>query len=113
LDYSTPFFKVGASGYYANNFSDGSYDFLRDFLTGQSLQKAFKNSTKIWTDIEFESSHPDEYSMLYSIASRPGGGTATQITYTNGVKKVETIQSSKAYNIAYVGYPNFTIRDMQ
>jgi hypothetical protein len=113
LDYSGPFFKVGASGYYANNYRSGGYKFLQQFLNGQPLQQVYKNSTKIWTDIEFETSHPTQPSMFYSIASSAGGGTATRITYTNGIKTEETIQSSKGYEIAYVGYPNFTIRDMR
>ncbi len=112
-DYASPFFKIGASAYYANNFTDGVYNFLKDFLTGVSLKQAYLNSTKTWTDVEFEETFPIDIKKFYSIASTPGGGISTRTSYTNGVKTVEQIENPKSYEIAYVGNPEFSIKDMK
>lgn len=111
-NYAYPFFEVGASAYYANNYGDGAYNFLNDFLSGVSLKNAYLNSTKIWTDIEFEEYFSRDRAKSISIASRKGGGIATRTSYINGVKKVEQIPSPKAYDIAFVGYTGFSIRNM-
>jgi hypothetical protein len=110
--YAYPFFEIGASAYYANNFGNGVYDFLDDFLSGITLKQAYLNSTKTWTNVEFEEVFSRDNTKSFSIASRPGGGTATRTTYTNGVKKVEQVKSPKGYKIAYVGKIGFSIIDM-
>jgi hypothetical protein len=110
--YAYPFFEVGASAYYANNYGNGVYNFLNDFFSGISLKNAYVNSAKTWTDIEFEEAFSRDRTKSISIASSKGGGTATRTTYTNGVKRVEQIQNPKAYEIAYVGETGFSIRDM-
>lgn len=43
------------------------------------------------------------------------GGISTLTTYTNGVKKVKKVKkvpASKEYEIAYVGFSIFSIKDM-
>jgi hypothetical protein len=110
--YAYPFFETGASAYYANNFWYGVYDFLKDFLSGTTLKQAYLNSTKTWTTVEFEEPFSKDPAKYISIASTPEGGTATRTTYTNGIKKVEQIKSPKGYKIAYVGNPEFSIRNM-
>ncbi len=107
LHYAYPFFEIGASAYYANNYVAGCYDFLEDFLSGIPLKKAYETSTEIWTSIEFEEPFEKDRTKLFSIASRPGGGYSTRTTYTNGVKTVAKIKASKSYSIAYVGAPDF------
>jgi hypothetical protein len=111
--YSYPFFKVGASGYYANNYGNGAYNFLSDFLSGITLKQAYLNSAKIWADVEFEAPFPGYKGKSFSIASTQGGRTATRTTYSNGVKKVEEVKSSKGYGIAYVGNSEFSIKEMR
>lgn len=113
MHYANPFFKIGAAAYYANNYGNGAYNFISAFLKGESIQQGYTNSTKIWTTVEFEAKFPKDTSKNYSIASSKGGGTATKITYTNGVKKVEKVVNPKSYDIAYVGRPLFTIREMK
>lgn len=110
--YAYPFFEIGASGYYANNYQSGVYNFLVDFLSGTTLKQAYLKSTEAWTNVEFDEQFPKDTSKSYSIASSPGGGTSTRTTYTNGVKKVEKMKTPKEYEIAYVGRANFSIKDM-
>lgn len=111
--YAYPFFEIGASAYYANNFGDGVYHFLNDFLSGTTLRQAYLTSTKTWTKIEIEETFSRDDTKFISIASTPGGRMATVTTYTNGVKKVEKVKDPKGYKIAYVGNPGFSINDMK
>ena len=110
--YAYPFFEIGASAYYANNFGDGVYNFLTDFLSGVTLKQSYLNSTKKWTNVEFEEVFSRDTSKFFSIASTPGGGTGTRTSYTNGVKKVEQVEVIKGYSISYVGKPGFSILDI-
>lgn len=107
-----PFFEIGASAYYANNFWNGIYNFLDDFLSGITLKQAYLNSTKTWTNVEFEEVFSRDNTKSFSIASSPGGGTATRTTYMNGIKKVDQVKSPKGYKIAYIGKTGFSIIDM-
>jgi hypothetical protein len=111
-DYSKPFFDIGASTYYANNFGNGCYNFLDDFLSGVQLKQCFTNSAKDWTEIEFTKPFVFNKIMQISIASKKGGGITTHTTFINGEKKVEERKSLKTYEIAYVGIPTFTINDL-
>jgi len=112
-EYAYPFFEIGAAAYYANNYQNGVYNFLTDFFKGKTIKDAFVNSASTWTDIEFDVPFNRYTNKNISIASSAGGGMATRITYTNGVKKVETVPSPKSYSIAYVGDPNFSINDQR
>jgi hypothetical protein len=112
-NYSYPFFSVGASAYYANNFQKGVYNFLNDFLSGLNLKQAYVNSTRTWTNIEIDETFSRDSGKSISIASSNWGGTSTRTTYTNGVKRVETVPSSKQYDIAFVGNKNFSILNMK
>lgn len=111
--YASPFFQIGASAYYANNFQDGVYNFLNDFLAGEPLKKAYQKSAEEWTTIEFDEPFSSDSKKFSSIASTPGGGTAIRTTYINGVKKVEEVKSPKSYEIACIGNPEFSIRFMK
>lgn len=107
--YSNPFFKIGASAYYANNFGSGVANFLNDFLSKESLQNCFNTSAEMWTDIECDKTFSKDPSKNIGIASSKGGGISTVTTYHNGVKTVKQVEASKSYDIAYVGSPHFNI----
>lgn len=111
--YANPFFRIGAAAYYANNYGDGVYDFLNDFFSGLTLKDAFVKSAEDWSQIEFEENFSKDVSKRISIASSSGGGISTRTSYVNGVKKVEQIRSPKSYDIAYVGSPEFSVRNMR
>jgi hypothetical protein len=110
--YAYPFFEIGASVYYANNYIGGCRSFLKDFLEGSSVKLSYENSINFATTIEFEESFNGFTGKKYSIASSKPSGTSTRITYVNGVKKVETIPSSKSYDIAYAGFAELQISDL-
>lgn len=112
-DYAQPFFKIGASAYYANNYGEGCYSFLENFLAGMALKKAFDLSASLWTTVEFEEPLEQDKSKNFSIASSKAGGMSTKTTYTNGVKKVTKVPTPKEYNIAYIGAAGFTIEKMK
>ena len=110
--YASPFFKIGASAYYANNYGGGVEGFLRSFLNNESLQNCFTQSAELWTDIECNKTFSKDPSKNIGIASSAGGGTSTVTTYHNGVKTVKEVENSKSYDIAFVGPPNFNIQMM-
>lgn len=112
-NYSYPFFSVGASAYYANNFQKGVYNFLSDFLSGLNLKQAYVNSTKTWTNIEIDETFSKDAGKSISIASTNWGGSSTRTTYINGVRRVETVPTPKQYDIAFVGNKNFSILNMK
>lgn len=111
--YANPFFKIGASAYYANNYGDGALNFLTDFLAGVPLKKAYLNSALDFDTVEFDEALPMDKNKTYSIASNDGGGFSTRTTYVDGVKKVEKVKSPKEYRIAYVGNSEFSIKNMK
>ncbi len=111
--YASPFFEVGATAYYANNFENGVFNFLTDFLSGTALSIIYRKSTETWTTIELEEPYSADKTKFFSIASTKGGGTAIRTTYINGVKKTEEVKSPKSYEIACIGEPEFNIRRMK
>jgi hypothetical protein len=111
--YAYPFFEVGAVAYYANNYGNGVYSFLKDFLSGVKLGEAYKTSATTWTTIEFEEPFSRDNTKSFSIASSSGGGTTIRTTYINGVKSVEEIPTAKGYKIAFVGSKEFSVKDMK
>ena len=107
--YSNPFFKIGASAYYANNYGSGVSGFLKNFLSKQNLQNCFSISAQMWTEIECDKPFSKDSSKNIGIASSEGGGVSTVTSYHNGVKTVEQRATPKQYDIAYVGSPSFNI----
>jgi hypothetical protein len=110
--YASPFFKIGASAYYANNYGGGVEGFLQNFLNNESLQNCFTQSAELWTDIECDKSFTKDAAKRIGIASSAGGGTSTVTTYHNGVKTVKEVETAKSYDIAYVGAAGFSISAM-
>lgn len=110
--YAYPFLEIGASAYYANNFWNGAYDFLNDFLSGITLKEAYLNSKSSWTNVEFEEVFSKDKTKSFSIASLPEEESQTSTSYTNDNKKVKKVKLHKRYSVAYVGKPGFSIIDM-
>ncbi len=110
--YANPFFKIGASAYYANNYGGGVEGFLKNFLAKETLNNCFTKSAEMWTDIECNKTFSKDSSKNIGIASSAGGGTSTVTTYHNGVKTVKEVENAKSYDIAYVGAAGFSITAM-
>lgn len=111
-DYARPFFKMGIGCYYANNLGDGCLDFLKDFFDGKPVKECFTNSASTWCKIEKASPTSVGVGLEISIASTNWGGISTVTTYENGVKKEKQVPSIKEYDIAYVGNPAFTLKNI-
>jgi len=107
--YAKPFLEIGASGYYANNYTNGVYEFLEDFLRGTNLNDAYNTSIGSWSAIEVNESLEGYNDKKIVIAARDSGGMATRTTWVNGVKTVKKVKSAKSYNVAYVGNEGFSI----
>ena len=108
-DYSYPFFGIGASCYYADNFTGGVDLFLTEFLNGKSVEECLKTSAK-YPDYK-KSFKFDNKKQIY-VSSNQSSGMITHTTYVNGIKKVKKIHSYKQYDIALVGNPNYNIKDL-
>jgi hypothetical protein len=111
--YATPFFKVGAVAYVANNYSDGIFGFLVDFLDGTALKLAYENQTEPWSEVLFNQPFPSYPDKMFSIAASEGEGTSILTTYINGKKTQKEIVSHKKYDVAFVGPSEFTIHDIR
>ena len=112
-DYAFPFFSCGADAYYATNYIGGALDFLKGFLEGDAIGDGYRKSASGWTEIEFEKPYDRDPLKSISVASRPGGGTTTLITYTNGKRSTRQIPVVKGYNIAYVGESGYSVKRMK
>ena len=111
-EYAKPFFSIGASVYYANNYQDGCLRFMEDLFEGKTLEESYLEAVHPWNTIEFSRSFPSYSDRTISISSNPGGGKATRITYINGVRSEEEIIAPKGYDVAYAGPPGFTLSDL-
>jgi hypothetical protein len=108
--YAYPFFSVGASVYYANNYVGGVYGFLTSFFKGKSLYDAFDISLDGFSKLELDTPFSKDKSKQICLGASDSGGITTRTTYTNGVKKVEKVKSVKSYNVAMVGDKSFNLK---
>jgi hypothetical protein len=110
--YAYPFFDIGASVYYANNYTGGCKSFIKNFLDGKSVQDCYNSSLYSFITVEFQDSFSGYLGKDISVASSKPSGTVTRTTYTNGVKKVEQIPACKSYDIAFAGDPDLVISSL-
>lgn len=113
-DYAQPFFSVGASCYYADNYEGGVDLFVSEFLKGNCIADCYK-STIGYGFVNPEYCKPfslDTKKQIY-VSSSKGQGIVTVTRYENGKKRVSKIPAFKEYDIALVGNPNFSIKDLK
>jgi hypothetical protein len=112
-DYSQPFFSVGASCYYADNFDGGVNLFLNEFFKGRSIAECYKATSGYdVTNPEYKKTFAYDNKKEIFISSHISSGITTQYSYVNGKKKVKKYQSFKSYDIALVGNTNFNMKDL-
>lgn len=111
-DYSGPFFKIGASCYYSSNMVGGCVGFFMDFFAGKTLRQCYESSAKFAAEIEISQPYRHDKNKQISIASTDWEGTIQVTTRSNGVETVNKTPATKQYNIAYVGNPDFTLKDL-
>lgn len=112
-NYALPFLNIGAAAYYANNYTTGVQGFLGDFLGGMSLGAAFANQVYYSLTVELDEPYEFDHTKRISIASSPGGSKYVLTTYVNGQKIIKEGISPRGYDMAYVGKPDFSLRDME
>jgi hypothetical protein len=112
-DYSQPFFSVGASCYYADNFGGGVDLFLNEFFKGNNIAECYKSTTG-YDIVNVEYNKPfafDAKKQIY-VSGHISSGIKTVTSYVNGRKTVRKIHPFKEYDIAMVGNPNYSIKDL-
>jgi len=112
-DYAQPFFAIGAACYYADNFGGGVDLFLTEFLSGRTIAECYDISIKAsFVMPEISKIYRPDTEKQIAVSSTIGSGSVTYTSYNNGVKTVKEIPSFKGYDIAFVGKPRFTIKEM-
>jgi hypothetical protein len=112
-DYSQPFFSVGASCYYADNFGGGVDLFLSEFFKGKNISDCY-NTTTGYGEVSNAYNKPFTYDInkQISVSEHMSYGIRTVTSYVNGRKTVRKIPPFKEYDIAMVGNPNYSIKDL-
>jgi hypothetical protein len=112
-DYAQPFFIIGASCYYADNYGGGIDMFLTNFLAGKTINECYETTTKMpLVHHEIAKPFAPDSKKQIAISSNKSEGVTTLYTFENGKTTRKKIPSFKNYNIAYVGNPTFTIDDL-
>ncbi len=113
-DYSQPFFSVGASCYYADNFGGGVDLFLNEFFKGNNIAECYK-STIGYDIVNVEYNKPFAYDAKKQIyvSGHISSGIKTVTSYVNGRKTIRKIHPFKEYDIALVGNPNYSLKDLK
>ena len=112
-DYSKPFLKIGASAYYANNYSGGCISFLNDFFEGKIIKECFDNSISWSAKLHIDRYYRYANSKSIAIAGSEGHGNVTMTTYRDGEKTVKVVPASKSYSIAYLANPRYSISTLK
>ncbi|MBM78141.1 MAG: hypothetical protein CL846_06635 [Crocinitomicaceae bacterium] len=111
-DYAEPFLKLGASTYYANNYSEGCISFLKNFFEGQSTKESYDNALSWGVNLHVNKTYMYQPNLKIAISGSSGGGNCTVITTENGIEIKKQVPCSKSYSISYVGSPYFDIEDI-
>lgn len=112
--YSYPFFKMGASAYFASNWSGDVVKVLNNLLNGLTLQESFEKAIGSWNEQEFIGEHQIDRSKTIGIASSysPGTTTVTSNSY-NGSSwstRTESRDNFREFNLAFAGDSNYKLK---
>jgi hypothetical protein len=112
-DYALAFVKLGAGGYYANNYSGSVIPFLEAFFEKKTIKEIYETEASRFCTIETIRKYSYDSAYEVSVASSNfSTGTVTRTTYVNGTKKTEKIPVFKSYDVAFVSRPGFSIEDL-
>ncbi len=114
-DYAEPFMKLNAGCYYANNYNRSVIPFITDFFNGIPVNKIYRKYANKWDKVELVKKHKTNPLYETGISSRMPTGNGYTTLYTmnsNGKVIEEKIKEHKSYDVAYVGLPNYIIKDM-
>ena len=113
-DYAQPFFSIGASCYFADNYTGGVNLFLTEFFNGKNIEECYKASTNYGAvHTELKKPFTNDNKKQIFVSSDKSEGVTTHYSYENGKKTVKVIPTIKSYDIALVGNPSFSIKDLK
>ncbi len=92
-DYFKPFLNLGSAAYFANNYNDCLTSFFTSLLERKNIVDIFKSETADWNRIELIQPLKDN------------------LNYHIGLSSTDS-WSFRSYEIAFVGIPSFTIKDL-
>lgn len=101
--YAEPFIRAGAADYFAVNFIGDGYDFLEQYLAGESPKSIFNEQASSWSKLEMLTAWKRMKGYEIGVAGNKSSGSFERTTWVNGVKKVESKPCFKEYNLAWVG----------
>lgn len=111
--YSYPFFNMGASAYFASNYSGHALKVFQSLMAGSTLEDAFRDLLWSSQTIEYVGVHSLDPSKSIGIASNYSPGTTTRYitTYSGNHKetRTETFSRFREYNIAFAGNKTFKL----
>jgi hypothetical protein len=110
-NYAYPFIKLGAAGYYANNYNNSIIPFLEAFFNRKNIKEAYKGTTGPFCKVENTEVYLYKSDFLISVSSSEGSGIVTKISIIDGVRTEMQVPAIKTYAIAFVGSPGFTVMD--
>jgi hypothetical protein len=101
--YAEPFIYAGAANYFAVNFIGDGYDFLEQYVAGESPKSIFNEQASSWSKLEMLTPWKRMKGFEIGVAGNKSSGSFQRTTWVNGVKKVESRPCFKEYNLAWVG----------
>lgn len=109
-DYANPFFEIGASFYYANNYSRGVYGFLNLFFEGKDASEIYHATLDGRADVELDQPSLYDPNKSVCVSSSESEGFVTITSYRNGIKSVKKRPAFKGYDIAMVGNKKYNLK---
>jgi hypothetical protein len=106
-----PFYLAGASTYIANNYKGGIYKNLAQLFEGKTLENAF-GDYDFWHDKNKVIKGFEDHGFFSHKVYSSKGGEKKRTTYKNGKKKVTSVFVPRDYDIAFIGDPDFSIKNL-
>jgi hypothetical protein len=111
-EFARPFFKCGAIGYFACNVGNVEQTFFRNFFSGMTMHECFVKGADAFGDVEVTKPCSINNKLEIGIGSRESGGNRIRyVTIDNGTPVREVVPNYKLYEVAYISYASYTIKD--
>jgi len=111
-DYAKVFIPLKIGCYYANNYYESVIPFLISFLNGMAVNKIYKMAIEENLTIALTKPHKLDSRYETSVAVTKLAGIRYLIsTDSKGNEVLSKLPAQRRYSVAYVGLPNFTVKD--
>ena len=111
-DYAKVFIPLKIGCYYANNYYESVIPFLISFLNGMAVNKIYKMAIEKNLTIALTKPHKLDSRYETSVAVTKLAGISYLIsTDSKGNEVLSKLPPQKSYEVAYVGLPNFSVKD--